>query len=89
MTLVLKAQIIVTGKCTSGSKHQLVKSLQRGDVLEFSTTIKPIGRNSGSLYATYVTVKNLTRPEVQPYLDSITLAAKLLARIPHTEIDND
>lgn len=89
MTLTLKAQIIVTNKCTSSSKHPLVKSIKIGDVLEISTTIKPIGRMSGSLYATTVQVKNLTQQDIEPYIDSMTLVSKLLSKIPHKVIEND
>ena len=89
MTLKLKAQIIVTGKCTSASKHPLVKTLKNGDVLEVSTKIQSITRSGSWLQATTIDIRNLTNPSIEPYFDSMTMASKLLSKIPHTVIDND
>lgn len=88
MSLMLKAQIIVTGKCTSSSKQQLVKTLKTGDTLEVSVDIAPKRRCSG-LQATYVSIKNLTQSDVESCTDSMTMISKLLDKIPHTVIDND
>jgi hypothetical protein len=86
----LKAHIIVTGKTTSASKEELVKTLQIGDTLEISTCITTVGRGPHSgLYATIVEIKNLTQPTVKLYFDSMTMVSKLLERIPHSVVEND
>lgn len=79
--MVLKSEIhVLMDKYKGGSKDNFFKGLEIGDPLQLEFVVNDPGRNGDSLYASYMSLKNLRNN--QEYITSITLMNKALDKIP-------
>ena len=87
--LKLSNKIKVTGfEQKSKSRFSIISAIEVGDVLELSVKIRSIGRGGNGLYATEVKIANLSKPEIDPSIFSLTQISKYLSNILYEEVDS-